>query len=352
MAVSSSTIYLIKRKSSTGLEISGALTSRLLDLLKYYCKIKKFKFYYISEKDILKKKFSNNSYVFFSRFILNKKTIHFLKKKKERNKIKLIVDIDDLIWKSSGSPEYKKNKSKWIRSFGLFKTVDLVLFSNSILQKTFYQSFDKTFKSVVILSYINAAKYNNHILNNGKNKNLILYSKTGFFASRKNKMFEKIITTICKEFKLKLLCISQHPLNIEKKYLIYHKPMEFKKYIKKILNKNILLGIVPIGTSEEQNAYEWNRSKSYFKYLFYASAGIPTVFSDIEPYNKIIKHSHNGLLSKNTFASWYQNLKLLVTNIELRKRIKNNCLIDTSFNHNVHEGSLHLERALKVLTDK
>jgi hypothetical protein len=196
---------------------------------------------------------------------------------------------------------------------------------------------------------LHSVKYNNYIVGNKKKGNLLLYSKLGFFASKKKKLFEKVLTRICKEFKLKVLCISQYPLNIEKKFLIYKKPTNFKKYIKTIFDANILFAVVPMGASDEKSTFEWNNGKSYVKYLFYANAGIPTIFSKTQPYNKIIKHSHNGLLTKNTFASWYKNLKLLATNEKLRIKIRYNCLMDTSCNHNIHEGFLNLDKALKKL---
>ena len=109
---------------------------------------------------------------------------------------------------------------------------------------------------------------------------------------------------------------------------------------------------MPVGDSEEKSSFEWNRSKSHVKYLFYANAGIPTIFTKTTPYDKIIKHLHNGLLTKNTFASWYKNLKLLSTNEKLRIKIRHNALIDVLSNHNIHEGFLILDKALKKLTNK
>ena len=139
MAINPSAIYLINRKSSTGLTVSGSIPIRLLDLLKYYCKIKNIKFYYLSEEKILRVKFLNNSYVFYSRYIFNKKTLYFLNEKKIRKKIKLIVDLDDLIWKRTIAYDYMMNRSVFEQSINFIKTSDLILFANSFLQKSFFK---------------------------------------------------------------------------------------------------------------------------------------------------------------------------------------------------------------------
>jgi hypothetical protein len=232
------------------------------------------------------------------------------------------------------------------------KKTDLILFSNTFLQKSFFKNLNIKAKSSIIPPYLYATKYNNYVIKNKKIKKLILYSKQGFFASAKQKIFEKALSRICEEFKLKVLCISQYKLNIKKKNLIYKKPMEFKNFIKRIFRDDILFAVVPVGDKKEKSTFEWNSGKSYVKYLFYGNARIPAIYSDTKPYNKIIKHSNNGLLTKNTFASWYKNLKLLATNEKLRAKIKNNCLIDNTGNHNIHEGFLTLDKALKKLSNK
>ena len=182
MAINPSAIYLIKRKSSTGLKNSGALSIRLTDLLQYYCRIKKIKFYYISEKNILKVKLLNNSYIFYSRFIFNLKTINYLNEKKIKKKFKLIVDFDDLIWKRSSGPEYKMNEYPFKQTINFLKSADLILFSNTFLQKSFFKNLDIKIMSSVIPPYLHATKYNNYLLKNyKKKKNLILFTKAGCF---------------------------------------------------------------------------------------------------------------------------------------------------------------------------
>ena len=50
--------------------------------------------------------------------------------------------------------------------------------------------------------------------------------------------------------------------------------------------------------------------------------GLVTVASDIEPYREVIRSGENGLLVANSALAWYQELRRLVVNKELRERLR------------------------------
>lgn len=75
----------------------------------------------------------------------------------------------------------------------------------------------------------------------------------------------------------------------------------------------------------------FNRCKSNLKFLEYAACGIPVIASAVEPYAKTIKDGDTGLLipastSKKGSASklWYNAIKSLVTNEQLRRTLADN----------------------------
>lgn len=90
----------------------------------------------------------------------------------------------------------------------------------------------------------------------------------------------------------------------------------------------------------------FNRCKSSIKYWEYSALGIVGVFSNLDPYTRVITNGKNGFLA-STPEEWYQSLKLLIDNRDLRLSVAQNAYL-----HYVRQGkmSLHLEE-LKQLID-
>lgn len=72
----------------------------------------------------------------------------------------------------------------------------------------------------------------------------------------------------------------------------------------------------------------FNRCKSNIKFLEYAACGVPIIASDIEPYTKTIKEGETGLLipteKQKVNKAWYQAIKTLIQNRELRLTLAEN----------------------------
>ena len=67
-------------------------------------------------------------------------------------------------------------------------------------------------------------------------------------------------------------------------------------------------------------ANEFNRAKSPLKYFEYTSLGIPGVYSQIDPYERVIKDGENGLLAA-TLPDWLEKLEMLIQSPGLRTRL-------------------------------
>ncbi|MBW2306283.1 MAG: glycosyltransferase [Deltaproteobacteria bacterium] len=76
------------------------------------------------------------------------------------------------------------------------------------------------------------------------------------------------------------------------------------------------IGIAPLVDTE------FNRCKSYIKYLDYAALGLASVFSETGPYLEVVKQNKTGLICKNTTEEWYAALKKLINDHELRVNIQ------------------------------
>lgn len=78
------------------------------------------------------------------------------------------------------------------------------------------------------------------------------------------------------------------------------------------------IGVCPI----EDNLF--NRSKSNIKFLEFTSNNMAVACSSVENYEKTILDKDIGLLAKNNFESWYNNLNLLIKNNSLRNKLSTN----------------------------
>lgn len=89
----------------------------------------------------------------------------------------------------------------------------------------------------------------------------------------------------------------------------------------------------------------FNRCKSSIKYWEYSALGIVGVYSNLDPYARVITNGKNGFLA-STPEEWYQLLKLLIDNRDLRHSIAHDAYL-----HYVRQGkmSLHLEKWKQII---
>jgi glycosyltransferase involved in cell wall biosynthesis len=80
---------------------------------------------------------------------------------------------------------------------------------------------------------------------------------------------------------------------------------------------------------------DFNLCKSNLKYLDYAMAGIPGIYSSIPTYDNVI-HKVTGLLANDT-ESWYASLKRLIKSEELRRYIAENARDDVLAKYNIED---------------
>ena len=96
----------------------------------------------------------------------------------------------------------------------------------------------------------------------------------------------------------------------------------YKQYCSAMLSLNWDIGLAPMPETD------FHKNKYYNKYIEYSSYGIPTIYSDYEPYMWVVKNGENGILVKNNPEEWYIALCKLIDDAELRERIGNTCWKD------------------------
>ena len=87
---------------------------------------------------------------------------------------------------------------------------------------------------------------------------------------------------------------------------------DFKDFLATLDNT---IGIIPLDDSR------FSRCKSPIKFLDFSLAGIPTVCSDVPPYNDTISHGENGILCANLEEDWYQAVRELVLSASQRTKL-------------------------------
>ena len=89
---------------------------------------------------------------------------------------------------------------------------------------------------------------------------------------------------------------------------------------------------------------DFNRCKSYIKYLDYAALGLPGIFSSIGVFEEVVKQGETGLCVPDT-ASWYDAMRLLVQDSKLRRKMAVAAHRDVELNHTL-AAQITLRRGL------
>lgn len=87
------------------------------------------------------------------------------------------------------------------------------------------------------------------------------------------------------------------------------------------------------------------RCKFINKYVEFAAAGIPCLFSDVEPFNTIVLDLQNGFLVKNQISSWAAALRL-VQNSKVSAQIAMTAQSQVASTNNIDEVSRKVELLL------
>lgn len=101
-----------------------------------------------------------------------------------------------------------------------------------------------------------------------------------------------------------------------KNQIEFHPWVPLTEYPRGLLDIDI--GIAPLAYSE------FNRAKSNVKFLEYSALEIPTIATNIEPYEEIEDGETGYKIKKNKESEWISKLNLLIRNKSVRKRIGEN----------------------------
>lgn len=89
----------------------------------------------------------------------------------------------------------------------------------------------------------------------------------------------------------------------------------YEDFIKKQYQSGFDIGLAPLADTLS------NRAKSNLKYREYSACKIAGIYTNIPPYSNCIINGFNGLLVNHDEKSWYEAIKKLIENTDLRMQI-------------------------------
>lgn len=121
---------------------------------------------------------------------------------------------------------------------------------------------------------------------------------------------------------------------------------DYLSFVSWIRNNNHWdFGIIPLTSTK------FNRQKSYIKFLDYSALGLASICSDIEPYQEVVEDRRNGLLVANDTDSWYEAIKLLIEDVNLRHALAENALHDLHQKHLLQTNAKNYLRVYQELLE-
>ena len=91
---------------------------------------------------------------------------------------------------------------------------------------------------------------------------------------------------------------------------------DYDIYIRRLYSEGFDIGLAPLKDDE------FHRSKTNTKFRDYGACGIAGIYSNVDVYSDCTKDGETGLLVENTEEGWYNGIKRLIDDLELRASIK------------------------------
>lgn len=242
---------------------------------------------------------------------------------------KMVMDIDDNIWHiRADNPTYKQfhdNNGLFIHNIRcMLDEVDRVTVTSSYLKNVVC---DKTYKRHefvdVIPNMIDLDMYSNAFQASEREAVTIMhFGSTTHFEDLLKKPFVEALAKIMREFpNVRFVTVGAFIPELKyrfgQRYENRFGDIDIYKWIKDkfpMFMEEADIVVAPL----ERDVY--NRSKSFIKFLEYSSAKRPGVYEDIDQYREVVDNGVNGFLAESE-ENWYENLKKLVTSVDLRQKI-------------------------------
>ena len=236
-----------------------------------------------------------------------------------QNGPKIVYEIDDALDRLPAdypAAEYYQNMRQNIIDY--LRQADLVTVASPVLKK-YYESYNP---SIVVLpnTLIKEIWLSQKHSSKRKSKKVrLLFAGTNSHAND-FQLIEPVLERILTEQKerVELLFWADIPTKLEKltnfKRISAFLP-DYYEYAQKLKSLSVDIALVPLAN------HAFNQAKTPIKWLEYSACRIAGVYSQVEPYARVVESGKNGLLVTNEAESWYTALMDLIDHPQKRKQL-------------------------------
>lgn len=118
-------------------------------------------------------------------------------------------------------------------------------------------------------------------------------------------------------------------------FLHFTKRIPYEEYMVSLINGKYQFSITPLGGVEDYDSLFFNSCKNPFKYLNYAVASVPGIYSYSPIYKNCIESNETGILAENTKLGWLDALESMSSDSDLRNKIRINAFKNVNENHHI-----------------
>lgn len=122
-------------------------------------------------------------------------------------------------------------------------------------------------------------------------------------------------------------------------FLHFSNRMSYEDYMTALINGKYQFSITPLGGEEDADSLFFNSCKNPFKYLNYGVACVPGIYSYSPIYESCVTNYETGVLVKNSETEWFESIKNMASDKELRHKIRKNAFIDIKENHHIKKSA-------------
>lgn len=335
-------ILVLQRESHVAKGVlSLSVVARVTEALDYLQDLNKIEYIVISENDTI----ANNAVLWCDVILLSKHSstnaLHLVKYAK-KNGVMIIYDIDDWIF---SFPKYSAAKEQG-QKLSIIKEIislsDYVTVANKVLLNAIKEYCENPIyvpNGMYVEKYISPKRVkvsceitpprivltNADLLKVNNSKDDFLNALQTFF----HKNPEYILDFYGDPF----------PEMFTMPFLHFTNRIPYTDYMQALINGCYQFAITPLGGEEDKESLFFNSCKNPFKYLNYATACVPGIYSNSSIYNDGTILSSTGILVENTYDDWLEALIKMSSNFELREKIRINAHKDILHNHHISTGA-------------
>lgn len=262
--------------------------------------------------------------------------------------MKMVVDMDDNIWKVDPTHPYYKgdfapgSERNFNRS-AIILDADAVTATNSFLRYQIVENTKRPIKDIEIFpNCIDLSLYDyKKIPPKVKSDEFVIgyAGGTSHFPDINKPEFVKAMRTIMDKYpqaRLKTtFYMPQLKAEFGNKYRYCLGRYNVYRFIDEVwpqLGSECDMFVAPLSWSP------YSRSKSYIKYLEYSAAKIPSVMEKIDPYDEVLANHPERGLQASTTEDWVNHISYLIENPEARKNIGDKAYKYVKANHTIQKN--------------